>query len=327
MRVKNMAAYEQLGRSIEESVRSLCEGKRVGIAFSGGMDSGLVAALAKKYARSVTCYTCGTDDSFDVAAGKELAEKLDIPWVHCRISEESIEDDIREFILSTKVSDPFTISYELQLFTVCRAAGERVILSGQGSDEYFGGCANSVNENDSEYQAVMDWGVERLMKVSIPCELSIARNYGKILRYPYLGEDVLSCIADIDPKELRPRSLDDRKRVLKIVAEDLGFPMLAHRTKKASQYGSNTTELIRDAARRKGLRYNRYIASIYENLGLRNANLLRDAAVDVRMDPILLHDAEEILEKLGLTHSDAVALFYRRMVEDGNIDFLDGKND
>ena len=143
--LKDMAAYEQLSRSIEESVRSLCEGKRVGIAFSGGMDSGLVAALAKRYARSVTCYTCGTDDSFDVAAGKELAEKLDLPWVHCRISEESIEDDIREFILSTKVSDPFTISYELQLFTVCRAAGERVILSGQGSDEYFGGRAFRTN--------------------------------------------------------------------------------------------------------------------------------------------------------------------------------------
>ena len=37
--------YEELGRSLEESVRKACEGKYVGIAFSGGMDSGLVAAL------------------------------------------------------------------------------------------------------------------------------------------------------------------------------------------------------------------------------------------------------------------------------------------
>ena len=315
-------AYEELGRAIEESVRRACEGKRIGVAFSGGMDSGLIAALASRYARSVTCYTCGTDDSFDVAAGKELSEMLDIPWIHCRIGEDTIEDDIRELILATRVSDPFTISYELQLFTVCRQAGERIILTGQGSDEYFGGCANSVNEDDSEYRAVMDWGVERLMKVSIPCELSIARSFGKTLRYPYLDEDVLSSIGRIDPDELRPRSLEERKMVLKSVAEELGFPMLAHRTKKASQYGSNTTELIRDAARKKGLRYNRYIASIYESLGLRNANLLRDAALDVRMDPILLHDAEEILNKAGMTHSEAVAEFYRRMIRDGNLDFL-----
>ena len=315
-------AYKELGRAIEESVRRACEGKRIGVAFSGGMDSGLIAALASRYARSVTCYTCGTDDSFDVAAGRELAEKLELPWVHCRICEDTIEDDIRELILATRVSDPFTISYELQLFTVCRQAGEKIILTGQGSDEYFGGCANSVNEDDSEYKAVMEWGVERLMKVSIPCELSIARNFGKTLRYPYLDEDVLSSIGRIDPEELRPHSLEDRKMVLKTVAEELGFPMLAHRTKKASQYGSNTTEVIRNAARAKGIRYNRYIAGIYESLGLRNANLLRDAALDVRMDPILLHDAEEILDKAGMTHSEAVAEFYRRMIRDGNLDFL-----
>jgi asparagine synthetase B (glutamine-hydrolysing) len=55
------------------------------------------------------------------------------------------EDTIREFIVTTKVSDPFTISYDLQLFCVCREAEETTILSGQGSDEYFGGCATSYD--------------------------------------------------------------------------------------------------------------------------------------------------------------------------------------
>ena len=291
------------------------------------MDSGLVAALAKKYARSVTCYTCGTDDSFDVQAGRELAEKLGLPWVHCRISEESIENDIRELIMATKVSDPFTISYELQLFTVCRTAGEPIILTGQGSDEYFGGCAKSVEDDDDEYEAVTEWGVERLMKVSVPCEMSIASHFKKRLAYPYLDEEVVRQIGLLDPDELRPKNLDDRKAVLKTVVSDLGFPVLAHRTKKASQYGSNTTELIRSMARRSGVRYNRYISRIYESLDLRNANLLRDAAVDVRMDPILLHDADEMLEKLGKTHSEVLAAVYRRMVRDGNLDFIDGMND
>ena len=317
-----MAKYEELGRAIEESVRKASMGKEVAVAFSGGMDSGLVAALAKKYARSVTCYTCGTDDSFDVQAGRELAEKLELPWVHCRIGEDTIENDIRELIQATKVSDPFTISYELQLFTVCRKAHEPVVLSGQGSDEYFGGCARSVDEDDQEYRAVMDWGVERLMKVSVPCELAIASNYRKKLFYPYLDGEVIRQVGLIDPDEIRPRSLENRKMVLKTVASDLGFPVLAHRTKKASQYGSATTDLIRDAARAKGIRYNQFIAGIYESLGLRDANLLRDAAVDVRMDPILLYDAEQVLGKLGMTHSEAVAEFYRKLAKEGNLDFL-----
>ena len=323
--VMGLAGYEGLGKAIEESVRSSCEGKRVGIAFSGGLDSGLIAALASKYAKSVTCYTCGTDDSFDVAAGKELAEKLGLPWVQCRIDEDNIEDTIREMILATGVSDPFTISYDLQLFTVCREAQERWILTGQGSDEYFGGCANSVNEDDTEYQAVMDWGVERLMKVSVPCELSIAKHFKKHLEYPYLDEDVIKEIGKIDEEEIRPRTLDERKNVLRETAADLGFPILKGRIKKASQYGSSTTELIRSKARSKGLRYNQYIAGIYESLGLRKANLLRDAVVDVRMDPIVIYDVEKILQEKGLTHSEAVALFYKRVIEDGNLDFLEKK--
>ena len=320
-----MTRYETLGNAIESAIRRSCEGKRVGIAFSGGMDSGLLAAVASKYAKSVTCYTCGTDDSFDVAAGRELAGILGLPWVQCRISEDNIEDTLREFILATKVSDPFTISYDLQLFTVCREADERVIISGQGSDEYFGGCAKSVEDDDDEYEAVTEWGVERLMKVSVPCEMSIASHFKKRLAYPYLYEEVIRQIGLLDPDELRPKNLDDRKAVLKTVVSDLGFPVLAHRTKKASQYGSNTTELIRSMARRSGVRYNRYISRIYESLDLRNANLLRDAAVDVRMDPILLHDADEMLEKLGKTHSEVLAEVYRRMISDGNLDFIDDK--
>lgn len=287
----------------------------------------MLAAVASKYAKSVTCYTCGTDDSFDVAAGRELAGILGLPWVQCRISEDNIEDTLREFILATKVSDPFTISYDLQLFTVCREADERVIISGQGSDEYFGGCAKSVEDDDDEYEAVTEWGVERLMKVSVPCEMSIASHFKKRLAYPYLDDEVVRQIGLLDPDELRPKNLDDRKAVLKTVVSDLGFPVLAHRTKKASQYGSNTTELIRSMARRSGVRYNRYISRIYESLDLRSANLLRDAAVDVRMDPILLHDADEMLEKLGKTHSEVLAEVYRRMVRDGNLDFIDGMND
>ncbi len=322
-----MAKYEELGRAIEESVKRVSEGKRVGVAFSGGMDSGLIAALASKYAKSVTCYTCGTDDSFDVAAGKELAEILGLPWVHCRISEDRIEDDIRELILATKVSDPFTISYEMQLFTVCRTADERIVLSGQGSDEYFGGCANSVNEDDAGYESFKDWGIDRLMKVSIPFEQKMASNFKKKVLYPYLDADVLRCVSEIDPEELRPRSLENRKSVLKTVVSDLGYPVLAHRTKKASQYGSNTTELIRDAARSKGLRYNKYVAGIYESLGLRDANLLRDAAVDVRMDPILLYDAEKVLSELGMTHSEAVSAFYKKLVSEKSIRFLEDRKD
>ena len=315
--------YEQLGKALVDSIRRCSEGRTVGVAFSGGIDSGLVAAVAREYARSVTLYTCGTDDSFDVAKGRELAEKLDLPWVHCRIGPETIERDVREFIQATKVSDPFTISYDLQLFTVCRTSPDPVILTGQGSDELFGGCARTVSDDESEYHRVMGWGVERLYKVSIPCEQSIAKHFRKKLFYPYLDESVVSSVASIPDDDIRPLSLDDRKAVLRETVSDLGYPVLSSRVKKASQYGSGTTELIRKAAAAKGVRFNRFISDIYESMGFRDANLLRDSVVDVRVDPILLYDAERILKESGLTHSQAVAKFYSRMVKDGGLGFLE----
>ena len=317
-----MAKYEAISNSFEEAVRKTCQAKDVGIAFSGGMDSGLIAAIAKKYARSVTCYTCGSDDSFDVAAGRELAEMLSLRWVHCRISEETIVDTVREMISATNVSDPFTISYELQLFTVCRQAKEEIIFSGQGSDEYFGGCASSVNDSDEEYERVRQWGIDRMNKVSNPCEKKMADHFGKTLMYPYQDGTVIEEISKLDGALLRPKDLDDRKRVLKDICIELGFECLAHRTKKASQYGSKTTDLIRKAAKKQGLQYNKFIAVQY--CMCRGMNCTHDNEfIDIRIDPMLKYDAEQVMERCGVDPKTAVEMFYRRIAEDGDLGFLD----
>ena len=255
-----------LAEAIDGAVRRMTEGRRVAVAFSGGLDSGLVSALASKYAESVTLYTCGSDGSFDVLAGRELADALGLPWVHVGISVETVEDEIRRLIAATGTDDPFTISYELQLFTVCENCDEQVVLSGQGADEYFMGCAKYVECAECDYLAYVKDGKKRLMEVSVPCEMAIATHFGKTLSYPYLDRDVVRITEDIDPWEMRPKDMDSRKSVLKEAAVDLGYPLLAHRTKKSSQYGSGTTDIIRTLAKRKGLMYNRYIQSLYDEV-------------------------------------------------------------
>ena len=136
--------WDGLRDSLGEFIRKNVQGKRVGIACSGGLDSGLVSAIAKEYAESVTLYTCGTTNAFDVAMAKDLSKKLDLPFVHVQISKGVIEGLIKEMVEATGVSDPFTISYELQLFSVCKECKEDIILTGQGADEYFMGNAIPV---------------------------------------------------------------------------------------------------------------------------------------------------------------------------------------
>ncbi len=312
--------YQALEDAIVDAVRRGTEGRRIGVACSGGLDSGLISAIAKRYAESVHLYTCGTSGAFDVAMAEDLSRMLDLPWTHARISKGNIEGRIRSMIQSTGESDPFTISYELQLFSVCLEAEEDVILTGQGSDEYFMGCAKFVGQGDESYGILKDASVDRLLDVSIPCELRIADSLSKTLVYPYMDETVISLISELDPEDLRPKDMDSRKAVLREIAEHLGFPEIARRKKKSSQYGSGTTDLIRAMARERGMRYNEYIASVYDDVvspSLPSSG--RGSVINARVDSVLKAEAERIIGDCGLDPSEAIAGFYRRIVRDGDL--------
>jgi len=258
--------YGKLRDSIIKAVKDGCEGKDVGVAFSGGLDSGLVSALAGDYADSVTLYTCGTDTSYDTLMAEELAEELGLPWIHVKISEDNVESLIREMIEHFEISDPFTITYELQLYSVCRTAKEKTILSGQGCDEFFIGCAKYVDCPDPEYSLLVRDGVDRLLNVSVPCEKKIVSHFGQEIVYPYLNTGVLAELNQIDPSELRPKDMDSRKTVLKEIAADLGFDTIAGRKKKSSQYGSGTTDIIRALAKAENMYFNQYVMSLYDDV-------------------------------------------------------------
>jgi len=307
--------YGRLEDTIVDVIRESVEGKDVGIAFSGGLDSGLVAAISKRYADSVNLYTCGTNNAFDVCMAKDLSEKLELPWTHVQISKGNIEGFLREMIAATDESDPFTLSYELQLFCVCRASGEDYILTGQGADEYFMGCAKFVDQSDEDYDVLNKAAVERLINVSVPCEKKIAAHFGKGISYPYMHPSVTAEVAKLDPEDLRPKDMDSRKAVLKAIATDLGYPFIAGRKKKSSQYGSGTTDLVRALAREKDMMYNEYMAYLYDEVSGRMPSKNKDA-VYARIDPILKASAETILYRQGLSPSKAVEMFYRRIVED-----------
>ncbi|MBO5547542.1 MAG: type II toxin-antitoxin system RelB/DinJ family antitoxin [Candidatus Methanomethylophilaceae archaeon] len=308
--------WDGLRDSLVEVIKEASEGQRVGIACSGGLDSGLVSALSKQYAESVTLYTCGTANAFDVSMAKDLSKRLNLPFVHAQISKSTIVDLIKEFITATGVSDPFTISYELQLFCVCKEAEEEIIITGQGADEYFMGCAKYVGQTREEFELLKDAGVERLMNVSVPCEKAIADYFGKTLIYPYLDDRVLSEISKIDPETLIPEDMDSRKQVLKDVASDLGYGFLADRKKKSSQYGSGTTDLVRAVARERGVGYANLISILYDEVVYGSKQSERGAVVNARIDPIIKLKAEKILMEKGLSPSEAIEKFYLNVIKE-----------
>lgn len=314
--------YPSLEDAIVAAVRNGVSGRRIGVAFSGGLDSGLVSALSRDFADSVHLYTCGTANAYDVVMARDLSERLGLPWTHVQLSRSNIERYVRDMIAATGTSDPFTVSYELQLFSVCEAAEEDVILTGQGSDEYFMGCAKFVGQPRENFEVLKEASVDRLLDVSVPCELKIAEHFGKTLVYPYLDPGVTAEVGRLDPMDLIPKDMDSRKSVLKEVASHLGYPCLLERKKKSSQYGSGTTDLIRAVAREKGMMYNEYIASVHDEVFNGIPFSGRGSVINARVDSVLKEQAERIIAESGSNPSAVMDLVYRRIIKEGSIRFL-----
>ncbi len=311
-----MFEYQELEDALISFIKEKVEGKDVGVACSGGLDSGLVSAIAKEFANSVTLYSCGTKNAHDVMMTKDLSERLEIPMVHAKITKGNMHGLIREMIEIAGQPDPFTISYEMPLLCVCKAAKEDIILTGQGADEYFMGCAKFVGASAEDYEVLKTASVERLLNVSVPCELKIAEHFNKTLYYPYLDISMTSLVEKIDPEILRPKDMDSRKEVLRKIAIHLGYDFIAKRPKKSSQYGSGTTDLIRGIAKENNMMYAEYIASIRDEVTYGKIPLKRGSVINARIDPIVKEKAERILLQQGMTPSEAIEDLYRKIIQE-----------
>ena len=311
-----MFEYQELEDALISFIKEKVEGKDVGVACSGGLDSGLVSAIAKEFANSVTLYSCGTKNAHDVMMTKDLSERLEIPMVHAKITKGDMHGLIREMIEIASQPDPFTISYEMPLLCVCKAAKEDIILTGQGADEYFMGCAKFVGASAEDYEVLKTASVERLLNVSVPCELKIAEHFNKTLYYPYLDISMTSLVEKIDPEVLRPKDMDSRKEVLRKIAIHLGYDFIAKRPKKSSQYGSGTTDLIRGIAKENNMMYAEYIASIRDEVTYGKIPLKRGSVINARIDPIVKEKAERILLQQGINPSEAIEDLYRKIIQE-----------
>ena len=253
-----MAVSEELKNVLDSAVKAMVA-ERTAVAFSGGLDSGIVAAIAGKYS-NVTLYTVGVDDAYDVKASEELAELMGLKWKHIVLKEDELEKDLKEMIRITGTVNPITLSFEVPLFYVLKHSDEDRVLSGQGADELFAGYSKYVDLKEDALRDQMKEDMLNLMNVTIIHEQKVAKEFKKTLNYPYLDKNVIDVVKKISIKDLEPK--DVRKAVLREVAIDLDQPEIASKPKKAAQYGSGTMSLLRTIAKKKGTTVNGLIESL-----------------------------------------------------------------
>jgi asparagine synthase (glutamine-hydrolysing) len=249
---------QKLATMLEEVVSEHAK-EKIDIAFSGGLDSSLLAYLLSKHT-NVTLYTVGSHNSHDLKSAHHSANLLGLPLQPIEIDENNIENAIKELLqiigwLGEKTS--VVISFELPLFFVFKHAKENFIVLGQGSDELFLGY-HKFKKFDINEVSEMEKEVFNELLEEVKREEKIANYFNKKMILPYLDEKIVNFVHSIPIEERFDKNME--KILLRKVAKELGLPKeIYEKRKKAAQYGSGTMKIIRKLAKKRGMDVKGYI--------------------------------------------------------------------
>ena len=113
-----------------------------GVSLSGGVDSSLICALARKLGHKFKCYTLDTGEGQDKKAAVEVAKFLGLELTSVKVQKEDIIKALPTLIKNLAIFDVQLIAGAFLTYFISKAAyedGLKVVLFGEGADEAFGG--------------------------------------------------------------------------------------------------------------------------------------------------------------------------------------------
>ena len=191
-------------------MKRLSSERPIGFFLSGGLDSSLIAGIGTKLMkRRITTFSIGTDASSpDLMYANKVAKHIN-SWHHQILftPEEGLEA-ITNVIYHLESYDCTTIRASVPMYLMSKYVKDntdiRVILSGEGADELFGGYLylhNAPNEEEfhNEIQNLMD----NISNYDVLRADRCTSGNGLELRVPFLDKDLVEYVNMIDPKHKR----------------------------------------------------------------------------------------------------------------------------
>ena len=260
--------------AVRAAVHGAIEGDGVAVAFSGGVDSALVASGV-----DAPCYVGGFPESHDVEAAQAAARAMDRDLTVVDIEHADIVRAIPTLVRATGRTNPMDIQIALPLFLVAERAhadGFSTLAVGQGADELFGGYAKVVDPaDDDRVNADTVRGARRetieTLPQQLPRDVLALRAAGVEPVAPLLHDRVVEAALPL-PDELLATDTE-RKVALRRVAIDTLPADVAMADKKAVQYGSLVARELDRLARQAGFKrrmddhVGQYIRSLVDDAG------------------------------------------------------------
>jgi len=239
--------------------------KRVAALVSGGVDSCLIAKLVADTCAvkgiEVTTYTAGIEGSTDIDYARQFAQELGLKHKVRTLGQDEIESYIPRVATAVEERDLVQIEAGIGVYAAVEMAsqdGLKVIFSGQGPDELWGGYTwypRVIAKDGYERLLQNMWGdLERADVETFDRENRIAMAHGVEKVFPYADIEVVKLAMSVSP-HLKITSAEDKvgKRPHRETAKRLGLSAeYADRSKDAAQHGTGIHGTLDAIARKNG---------------------------------------------------------------------------
>lgn len=256
-KLRSANIVEGLTEKIREAVKNISVNE-LGVSFSGGVDSSILAVSCRDLGNKVTLITIGFSSMRDIEVSREVSRELQLPLLYKVLSLEDLEEGIASALKIVKFDRLVLLELAVCFYFVFKIASEhgiRTVASANGLDELFCGydLYRRYSNNEKGAREIMKALIETARRDKAEID-KVAALWNVNYESPFLSERFVRFALNI-PLQYKIRGEDDelRKHVLREAALKIGVPRLAAmRRKKAFQYSSGIHKAIGKLARRKG---------------------------------------------------------------------------
>lgn len=247
----NETSIAEIKEALEAAVkRQLMSDVPYGVLLSGGLDSSVTSAIAKKYAQKriesgdekdawypqLHSFSVGLEGSPDLAAARKVAEYIDTVHHEIEFTIQEGLDAIKDVIYNIETYDITTIRSSTPMYLMARvikSMGIKMVLSGEGADEIFGGYlyfhkAPNAREFHEETVRKLD---KLHMYDCLRANKSLAA-WGIEGRVPFLDKEFMDVAMRINPQDKMINGERMEKWVIRKAFEDMLPESVAWRQKE-----------------------------------------------------------------------------------------------
>ncbi|KMT01756.1 hypothetical protein BVRB_9g212050 [Beta vulgaris subsp. vulgaris] len=232
-----------LRRAFENAVlKRLMTDVPFGVLLSGGLDSSLVASItsrhlagtkiARQWGSQLHSFCVGLAGSPDLVAAREVAEVLGTVHHEYHFSVQDGIDAIEDVIYHIETYDVTTVRASTPMFLMSRkikSLGVKMVISGEGSDEIFGGYLYFHKApNKEEFHQETCRKIKALHLYDCLRANKATSAWGLEARVPFLDKEFINVVMSIDPewKMIKPEEGRMEKWILRKAFDDEKQPYL-----------------------------------------------------------------------------------------------------